>query len=436
MKPSAPKRALTSRDHALELFDSLLRGEGEAGPAGRLAFCVSTTDLDESKGDLFVALALARALHDAGWGITLWPESRYDEPMPAAIDIAVVLIESFVPGLLDRRTRAVAWVRNWTESWASLPYLQEFAAIWCSSEASADRIREVFDGEVIVVPISTDEDVFAPSTDTDREPGVVTTANFWGVNRDITGVLSALASSLPVTWYGRNGEYIEGLGSVEHRSQVPWKDLASVYSSFAIVIDDVIPAAAQYGNQNSRLFDALACGAMVVTNEARGLVELGLGDVPVYADENQLRMTCEALLADPAGTAERAARLRAVVLERHTSRARAASLAEHLDRLRPAPEAEVGPRDSLIAWSAHERESKRRLQHELDHTRMMLHNLSVTSERSVESIAALERRLDELVSERDSLQAALDAVTRSRAYRVARALGNLRRRIRLASWRS
>lgn len=429
MKPSAANPATAVRERALDMHRAILEGKLEDGDAGRLAFCVSTTDLAESKGDLFVGLTLARALHERGWGVTMWPESRYDEPMPADIDIAVVLIESFVPGMLDRRTRAVGWVRNWTESWAALPYLSEFAAMWCSSQASADRIREVYDGEVVVVPISTDEDLFAPNSPGPRESGVVTTANFWGVNRDISSVLARLSDSIPVTWFGRNGEYIENLGAVRHRSQVPWSDLSMVYSEFSVVIDDVIPPAALYGNQNSRLFDALACGAMVVTNEARGLVELGLGDVPVYADADQLRSTCAALLADPSATAVRAERLRAVVLERHTARVRARELAAHLESLRPPPQSERGQRSALMIWVTRERESKRRLQHELDHTRMALQNFTRTSERSVEIIAQLEHRVSEVAADRDSLRGRLDAVLGSRAYRLARGLGAVRHRV-------
>lgn len=417
------------RRATIQRYRDIAEGQRQDGEHGRLAFCVSTTELGDGKGDLYVALVLAAALNDAGWGITMWPAERYDDELPADIDIAIVMIESFVPGLIDRRTRVVAWVRNWGDAWASLPYLHEFAAVWCSSEESAERIRAVFEGPVVVVPIATDPVLMAPVPTVDRTGTVLTTANFWGVERGLTSALATLAERVPVTWFGRNGEHLRGLGAITHRLSAPWESLDTVYSGWQIVVDDLIPAAARYGNQNSRLFDALACGAMVITNERRGLSELGLDDVPVYSDGDSLVAIVEEMLADPHRTAQRAERLRMTIIKRHTASVRAASVADHLELLRPGPGVQSGPRQAMLRWATRERETSRLQRAELDRARAELHALSTDTDHVREGLIELERQLKETQQRARMFAQQLAVIRASRTYRTACRLGDWRARL-------
>ena len=68
-------------------------------------------------------------------------------------------------GYTRRRTavtlpKIVAWVRNWTDAWAALPYLDSLSEIWCSSNDSAAEISKVYAGHVEVVPLATDPGLF------------------------------------------------------------------------------------------------------------------------------------------------------------------------------------------------------------------------------------------------------------------------------------
>jgi hypothetical protein len=252
------------------------------------------------------------------------------EETPDYIDVAIVMVESFVPGLVHERTHAIARVRNWTEEWAALPYLDRFTQIWCSSTPSADRMREATDVPIHVVPLGTDTDLFFPRGGT-RDGEVVTTANYWGVPRALTAALDRLATTARVTWFGANSKYLQYDGPLDHRDSLDYFSLPWVYSGWQIVVDDLIDAAAAYGNQNSRLFDALACGALVVTNEARGLGELGLADLPVYEDGADLAGIVVRALQDEKGTRALVERLGALVRERHSYDARAADAGAFLE---------------------------------------------------------------------------------------------------------
>lgn len=366
-------------------YQSLAQGNFVDGPKGRLLFVVSTDDLTRSRGDLYVALGLAKYLHRLGWGVSLWPTERWSEETPEGYDTAIVMIETFVPGLVHPDTRVIAWVRNWTDRWAGLPYLDEFAQLWCSSDAAADRLRSVYDGPIEVVPLATDHELFAP-VDVVREPAVVTTANFWGVNRGLIEALSILSSREKVTWFGANARFLEIPREIDHRHTIDYFSLPWVYSAWQFVVDDVIDAASIYGTLNSRLFDALACGAIVVTNTRNGLSSLGLDDVPTYDTPQSLADTVSSLRSDPEGTARLAASLRGTVLERHTYAHRAELVSGFLAQGSPRGE----ERAILLAWTALMREAYRTEEFEHSRLRTAYHDQYKELTTARDRIAALE----------------------------------------------
>lgn len=370
------------------LYEGILAGERRQGTRGNVVFCASSDDLSLSRGDLYVSLGLARALSDDGWGVSVLPISKMTEPTPVDVDVAIVMVESFVPGYVAERTKLVAWVRNWTDEWAALPYLSLFAQVWCSSEASAARIREVFTGEVVVVPLATDPRMFH-EVDVERTPSLVTTANFWGVPRQIEAALQQVAGhGIPVTWYGVNSRFLQLTGDVDHRDAIDYFRLPEVYSAHAIVVDDLIEQAARYGNQNSRLFDALACGAAVIVNSATGLDELGLGEIPVYTDGDDLSQLASERLSDLDGLAVQVARLREHVLAHHTWAARAETVRAHLAAL--VSDDTVQKRPDLLRWVTDVR-------HELRETRTTQDYYSTSY---VDASRELDRALHELEGER------------------------------------
>ncbi|NYF08962.1 glycosyltransferase involved in cell wall biosynthesis [Leifsonia sp. AK011] len=338
-------------------YEALAAGEYSEGSRGRLLFVVSTTDLSASHGDVYVGLGLAKYLRREGWGITLWPTERWSDVTPEGFDAAIVMIETYVPGLVHPDTAAIAWVRNWTDRWAELPYLEAFAQIWCSSELSATRMREAYPGPVEVLPLATDPELFSP-VDVPRDRGVVTTANYWGSDRGLFASLALVAATEPVTWFGRNMPYLTLPEGIDHSRRVDYFALPAVYSAWNFVIDDAIPAARDYGAQNSRLFDALACGAAVITNNTRALDELDLDEVLCYDEPEELPEVLRTARADPEAHAALTARLRDVVLGQHTYAQRAAAASVFLER---AVAASVNDRE-LLAWTSRVREQLRTME--------------------------------------------------------------------------
>lgn len=406
-------------------YTEIAAGTRAEGPRGTVRFAVSTADVTAGKGDLFVALGLARALHADGWGVALWPIERWTEEVPADTAVLVSMIESFVPGLVPAGTALVAWVRNWTAQWASLPYLDEFDSVWTSSTIARDAVAEHRSGPVEVVPIAADTDLFTADDDGPRSDRAVTTVNFWGVRRRVQDVLEAVRPPQPIVWFAANAGHVDPSPGVELRDAVSYFALPEVYRAAAFVVDDVIAPAAEFGTLNSRLFESLAAGALPVTDCALGLDELGLGDVPVYADAPSL----ERALSLPED--ERSAlvgRLRAVVLDRHTFRARAAQVGPVLDGVVAAARGRTGPRSPMLRWVTALREELRATAAERDVHRAGVEAINERLIASETAAAGFDRGRRTAEEERDAIAQRYDALTRSFEYRALHTATQVARR--------
>ncbi|MCS5496244.1 glycosyltransferase [Cnuibacter physcomitrellae] len=376
---------------------------------------MSTADLDEGKGDVYVALGLARALAARGWGVALHPMSDWGRQTPDDVDAVIVMLESFVPGLLAPTTAAIAWARNWIDAWSELPYLSEYDGVWASSPAAASTLAVPYGDEVAVVPISVDADLFSPSpSPVDREALLLTTANGWGSPRQLDTVLHSVAESVPTTMFGV-GDPAAAPPAADHRGAVSYFSLPDAYRRSWFVLDDVIDQARVYGCHNSRLFESIAAGSIPITNESLGLDALGLEDVPTYRDSADLIATIEGLHADPATYAALSARLQEQVRSAHTTSLRAEQaedlVAVAVARARQSPR----PRP-MLTWAARERwstiassttaalhaDSIAELQHEITRREEEVESLEHALAAARAEAAELGEEVDRLTAERDT----------------------------------
>ncbi|MBT2503091.1 glycosyltransferase [Curtobacterium sp. ISL-83] len=435
--PKSPIPMFPASSPLAEEYRAIARGDHATGTAGTIRFAVSTDDPAEGKGDLFVALGLARALRAAGWGVAMWPTSHWAEDVPADTTVLVSMIESFVPGLVPARTATIAWVRNWTAQWAASPYLAEFDAVWASSSIARDALAPAVDVPVEVVPIGVDLDLFTTDGSTDgtsdravpdaERTRTVTTVNFWGARRRVQDVLQDVTPPEPIVWFAANVEHVEPAPGVELRPAVPYFALPEVYRAAAFVVDDVIAPAAEYGTLNSRLYESLACGALPVTDCALGLDELGLADVPVFTDAASL----EQAIAMPAE--ERAAlvaRLRAVVVDRHSYTTRAAAVGPSLDAAVARATARTGTREPLLRWTTLLREELRTTAQERDVHRSGVEEINRRLIVSEEAVAVIDEARKRAEAERDAIAERYEVLTHSAEFRTLERFGGMARVLR------
>jgi spore maturation protein CgeB len=94
------------------------------------------------------------------------------------------------------------------------------------------------------------------------------------------------------------------------------------------VLNDHWEDMARWGIVSNRVFDVLACGSCIVSDEVPGMSELLDDAVVTFTDREDVGAAVRMLLADPAERSARAERGRRAVLANHTWEHRAAELVQ------------------------------------------------------------------------------------------------------------
>ncbi len=354
--PAPDSDAIVGVDYALvenrivrEKYEKALARVGfSSSDAGRnVAIAVYTTDLSEGRGDVFTAVGLGRQLEKIGYSVVYLPRDRWYE-VPENTDFYVAMLETLEPSLLPGRLTTIAWVRNQTEAWIERSWLQSYDLVLCSSQRSLEAIEDVFPGPLGLLPLGVDTELFSMTARPEDRRGVVSTVNQWGRERELHTYLGTRVPGFPLALYGERRSVSAQLAPYA-RGPVSFFSLPSLYNQAAIVLDDFNHTTAGYGSVNSRVYEATACGAEVMTNRSTGLDELDLGDVPVFGSSTELYDLIHRDLESPVALVAAESRRR-LVLERHTYEVRAAEFDEHVQRLSEHTEPVPGTVRPIITY--------------------------------------------------------------------------------------
>jgi len=208
--------------------------------------------------------------------------------------------------------------------------------VFGSSRSIVDLVTERTGKPATLLPIATNPDRFGRArARPDRACDVLFVGGYWKQHRGVVDALPYLAEhGFSVHVHGHGWDTVESFAGLD-RGFLDYESVPDAYASARIVVDDAASSTRARGSVNSRVFDALAAGAIVVTNGASGVHELFDDEFPIWTDAEDLERLVERILADPTAEAERAARYRSRILADHTYRRRAETL-----------------RDAWIDWAA------------------------------------------------------------------------------------
>lgn len=300
------------------------------------AFAVTKSGAGAVAGDYFTALELGLALSSRyGWNAIYLPrgESWYDL---TGIDVLVVMLHDFdLRNIREAKPNLVTigWARNWFESWCENPAVSDYDLLLASSLKAARFMSERTGKLVHVMRIATNPKRFdfnlrsiLPTWD------IVFTGSYWHSDRDIVDALVELPNHLRIAVFGKHWEHVHKLAKW-HKGFVPYEQLHSVYSQTAIVIDDSNHVTKEWGAANSRVFDALAAGCLVITNSASVSDEVFDGLLPVYRNPTHLAELVEMYLEDEEARLSLQKRLRDIIIKMHQYKHRAIELGLKLGNL-------------------------------------------------------------------------------------------------------
>jgi GT2 family glycosyltransferase len=324
--PTLPVRVVTTGDVAAA--GAVLR-QVLTAPRWSLRIGAPTGRGGERWGDVPVADALRRELRALGLVVRLAGRDRWGSGADATADVTVHLKGRGVAPVADGQ-RNLIWVFSHPSELAP-GELDAADLVLAGSALLAQRLATRTSTPIVVLPQATDARRFATgAVDAALRSRLLFVGNTRSVARP--AVIGAVAADLPLTLVGAGWERYLDPRRVT-RTSVPPEELPAWYRAADVVLNDHWDEMRRYGIVANRVFDALACGACVLSDDVPGMRELLDDAVVTFTDADDLAVRARALLDDPEERAARAARGRAAVLAAHTWQHRAATLVAEVARL-------------------------------------------------------------------------------------------------------
>ncbi|MFL5817349.1 MAG: glycosyltransferase [Conexibacter sp.] len=290
-----------------------------------IQICPQRWDGAERWGDTHFARALADELVRRGHDARIEVLAEWDAPDRPPADVTIHLrgLSPYVPRRDPGRDElSVLWNISHPDL-LTIAECDAFDLVATPSARHAEELARRTSTPVVVVEQATDPVVFFPDRDRAHERELVFVGNSRGIFRPILRDLLPTDRDLAVWGQGWGRVLPPGLVVGQHLRN---DEVRRAYSSAAIVLNDHWDDMREQGIVSNRVFDALACGALVVSDHLPEL-EARFGDAVVtYRTREQLHARIAELLADPAQRAQRAAAGRAQVLAAHTFRHRVDAL--------------------------------------------------------------------------------------------------------------
>ena len=295
-----------------------------------IGFAVTDAAATTVAGDFFTACELAEACaKEFGWNVRYL--SRTDDWYDASgVDVLVVLLEDYQLSKLRNakpQLLKVAWLRNWFERWPEQPDFDQFDLFLCSSIKSAQWLRQMHGKPAWVFPLATNPERFRGVTPDPRfRSDYCFTGSNWQWPREITDAVQPQnLEDFRFRIFGHAWEDHPTM-SAYAAGFIPYSELPRVYASTRVVVDDANHVTKGWGSVNSRVFDALAAGALVITNGEIGAAEVFDHELPTYRSTDELHALLRRYLEDENAFCELVHRLQRRVLAGHTYRHRARTL--------------------------------------------------------------------------------------------------------------
>lgn len=274
-------------------------------------------------GDTYYVESLAAALRAQGQQVVTYRHGANGQGQRSHDDVNLVLrgLDPVhpIPGQVN-----ILWVISHPED-VTAEEVRSFDVVFASS-ASWARAMSVDAGvEVGTLLQATDVRVFrpaAPGEEIERRPLTFVGASFPHRTRRV--VADALSSGVDLRVIGHGWRDLPG--AIHEAEEIANTRLGAVYRGASRVLADHWPDMAAMGFIQNRIFDAIACGAPVISDRVQGLDGVFGSMVQMYEDADHLRYLAGADADAVFGSPDERAAQTSQVLRDHSFDARARTL--------------------------------------------------------------------------------------------------------------
>lgn len=297
-----------------------------------LAFAVTEVGEHASAGDYFTAIEMGNAIQKMlGWRVSYIPKDEWINL--ANIDIIVAMTDNYDPSKIVQRHPAlilVAWARNWFNRWCERPWADLYDVYFASSETGAAYINKQLGIQSRILRIATNPDRFESTKEaSEKSLDFCFTGSYWNAEREIVEALGKLPARFRGAIYGKNWEKVHKVVHL-HKGFVPYSDIPKIYKKTLIVIDDANHVTKPWGSTNSRVFDGIAAGCIVITNSKESSLDSFDGKLPTYSSPDELIKLIDQYITDKELATTKLNELSDWVKQHHTYSQRAIQLKKHL----------------------------------------------------------------------------------------------------------
>jgi hypothetical protein len=267
----------------------------------------------EKWGDTAFARSLQHEFELRGWSASVHVADESTVTPAVEADVALHLFGSRVPAVRAGQV-SLLWVISHPDR-----VTERLCASYDVAFVASESLREVF-AEATATPVvsllqATDPGRFHPDP-TGPKHELLFVGNSRGVRRPILDALAGTGHDLAVYGSGWTPKLLD-MRSLRGE-WIPNDQLNRYYSSADIVLSDHWRDMREEGFISNRVFDALASGAFVISDDVAGLDELFDGAVVAWHGDEDLEGLVGHYLARPEERRMKADQGRAAVLARHT----------------------------------------------------------------------------------------------------------------------
>lgn len=301
----------------------------------KIAFVVSEKGKHANIADYFIGMGLARSLNNMGYETEFLSEKIDDiYNINEDIDVLISFLNRYDIDKIKTKNSLlikIAWVINWFEWWVNKSYFESYDIVLVSNTEGIKYIEKNTGYKPILFPKATDTSMYNSKVESVKkyECDYCFAGNYWD-DRERDLVNSLVPEDIPYDFNLYGNWWDKTKLKSFYKKRISYMNMPKVYASTKIVLDDATDFTDTSSSINTRVFDALAVGVLVISNGKEGIREFFGDKLPIYDSKESLEELLDFYISNPDRRKAKVEQLQSMVLKHHTYDIRANKLVEIL----------------------------------------------------------------------------------------------------------